>query len=94
MHPHIRCKCVDVSPDAAHYTARDTRTVHGCVLAQTMVLLFLAAPPHCCSAMFRAGMSQGKEYLEIRRNPHHIDSKGLLTVGKRHSAPFWGNALP
>ena len=63
-------------------------TEHGCVLAQTMVLLFLAAPPHCCSAMFRAGAPQCKEYLEIHRNPHHIDSKGLLTVGKTRTAPF------
>ena len=86
MHPHFRCKCVDALPDAAHYTARDTRTVHGCVLAQTMVLLFLAAPPHCCSAMFRAGAPQCKDYLEIHRNPHHIDSKGLLTVGKTRTA--------
>ena len=86
VHPHIRCICVDVSPHAAHCTARDTRTGHGCVPAQTMVLLFLAAPPHCCSAMFRAGAPQCKEYLEIHRNPHHIDSKELLTVGKTRTA--------
>ena len=86
IHPHIRCICVDVSPHAAHYTARDTRTGHGCVPAQTMVLLFLAAPPHCCSAMFRAVAPQCKEYLEIHRNPHHIGSKGLLTVGKTRTA--------
>ena len=94
IHPHIRCICVDASPHAAHYTARGTRTGHGCVPTQTMVLLFLAAPPHCCSAMFRAGAPQCKEYLEIHRNPHHIDSKELLTVGKTRTAPFWGNALP
>ena len=79
MHPHIRCKCVDALPDAAHYTARDTRTVHGCVPTQTIVLLVLAA---------RAGAPQCKEYLEIHRNPHHIDSKELLTVGKTRTAPF------
>ena len=62
--------------------------------ALTMVLLFLAAPPHCCSAMFRAGAPQCKEYLEIHRNPHHVDSKGLLAVGKRRAAPFCRNALP
>ena len=86
IHPHIGCICVDASPRAAHYTARGTRTVHGCVPTQTMVLLFLAAPPHCCSAMFRAGAPQCKEYLEIHRNPHHIDSKELLTVGKTRTA--------
>ena len=94
IHPNIRCICVGVSPHAAHCTARDTRTGHGCVLAQTMVLLFLAAPPHCCSAMFRAAAPQCKEYLEIHRNPHHIDSKGLRAVGKRGAAPFCRNALP
>ena len=94
IHPHIRCICVDALPRAAHYTARDTRTGHGCVPAQTMVLLFLAAPPHCCSAMSRAGAPQCKEYLEIHRNPHQIDSKGLLAVGKRRAAPFCRNALP
>ena len=69
IHPHIRCICVDASPRAAHYTGRGTRTGHGCVPTQTMVLLFLAAPPHCCSAMFRAGRHSAKntsKYIETR----------------------------
>ena len=82
MRPHIRCKCVDVSPHAAHYTARDTRTGHGCVPAQAMVLLFLAA-------LFGYVPCRGATvHLEIHRNQHHIDSKGLLTVGKTRTAPF------